>query len=132
MSKFLFSYGTLLPQHAPKEMAAAVEKLRPAGDGVIYGDLYDLGEYPGAVLDPSSQSKPIYGKVFRLPDDENLLPEIDMYEGFDPSDSSGSLFVRELHPVPLTSGEVLQCWVYVYNRDPGTAPMIASGRYGER
>lgn len=128
MSNYLFSYGTLQPRHAPKEVAAAVARLRPIAEGVVHGYLYDFGDYPGAVLDGAS-GHPIYGTVFLLPDDEGLLRELDEYEGFDPADRNGSLFVRELHPVRLAGGEELICWAYTYNQSPGTAPILAAGRY---
>ena len=57
MSDTLFAYGTLRPGHAPDEIAPAVEKLRRVGEGFVTGVLYDLGNYPGAVLDPSSTQK---------------------------------------------------------------------------
>jgi len=72
MGDYLFSYGTLLPGRTPNEIAAAVEKLRPVGDGFVRAVLYDLGDYPGAVLDPSSQQI-VAGTVFQLPEDEDVL-----------------------------------------------------------
>jgi gamma-glutamylcyclotransferase (GGCT)/AIG2-like uncharacterized protein YtfP len=71
----------------------------------------------------------IRGTVFRLPDNTDLLDQFDHYEGFDAGAPKSSLFVRKLHPVTLAGGRVLRCWVYVYNRNPGTAPLIADGRY---
>jgi len=60
MSDYLFTYGTLKHGHAPDEIASAVTKLRPVGKGFVPGVLYDLGDYPGAVLlNPSSGSKDI-------------------------------------------------------------------------
>ena len=130
MSAYLFVYGTLLLAHAPAETAHAVSKLRPIGEGFVNGVLYDLGEYPGAVLDPDSNSR-IAGTVFQLPDDPNVLHTLDAYEEFDPNAPGSSLFIRVSHPVALESGGTLQCWVYVYNRNPGSAPIFSGGIYNK-
>jgi len=128
MSDYLFSYGTLLPEHAPPEISAAVSKLRPLGKGTVSGVLYDLGEYPGAILDSSSNQK-IFGTVFRLPNDSTVLNELDQYEGFRPSAPNTSLFLRKRYPVRLSSGRILSCWIYEYNGKRAAAPVVANGRY---
>ena len=138
MSSYLFLYDTLLPGHAPQEIAPAVRKLRRLGEGTIRGMLYDLGAYPGAVLPQHAAGDPIlnesaegriHGTVFELPDDEELLRALDGYEDFDPTNEQASLFVRTLQPVTLVNGEILQCWIYVYNRDVSGAHRIPGGRY---
>ena len=68
MTHHLFVYGTLSPRHAPLEIAATVRRLRPVGQASVRGRLYDLGEYPGAVLSEKSRSV-IRGEVFELPGD---------------------------------------------------------------
>jgi gamma-glutamylcyclotransferase (GGCT)/AIG2-like uncharacterized protein YtfP len=128
MSDYLFTYGTLHPGHAPEEIAPAVGKLRPVGTGFVYGSLYDLGDYPGAVLDAASSRK-ISGTVFRLPEDENVLGQLDEYEGFDPDSPGQSLFLRTCCSVTLDNGDSLTCWIYIYNRKPETARVLASGAY---
>ena len=127
MKHYLFSYGTLLPGFAPKEIAATVRNLRPVGRGRVHGRLYDLGEYPGAIL--SSSGPIILGQVFELPDDPEILKQLDEYEGFDPAHPEGSLFVRKKCPVTLQGGRRVKCWVYGYNRHPGSAPGLASGDF---
>jgi len=128
MSDYLFSYGTLLPEHAPPDIAATVAKLCPIGEGAVSGVLYDLGDYPGAVLD-SSWDKRIFGAVFRLPDDANVLPELDRYEGFYLSAPNAGLFLRKQHPVRLSGGRILNCWIYEYHGERVAAQIVASGRY---
>jgi len=130
MSEFLFTYGTLQPGHAPAEIAQAVNQLRPVGEGVVNGALYDLGDYPGAILDSASSA--ISGTVFELADDADLLRQLDDYEGFDPHAPRKSLFLRQLHPVRLATGQTLNCWVYVYNRKPDSARLVHDGIYAGR
>ena len=50
MKDYLFAYGTLADDTAPKEIAAAMKRLKFAGEGFVFGRLYDIGEYPGAIL----------------------------------------------------------------------------------
>jgi gamma-glutamylcyclotransferase (GGCT)/AIG2-like uncharacterized protein YtfP len=128
MSAHLFVYGTLQPAHAPAGLAHVVSKLRPIGEGFVNGILYDLGEYPGAVLNPDSKHR-IAGTVFRLPDDPSVLRTLDAYEEFDPDEPGASLFLRVAYPVALESGGTLECWIYVYNRDPGSAPIFPDGKF---
>jgi len=130
MSEYLFAYGTLQPDLVADEVASAVARFRRLGQGSIRGVLYDLGEYPGAVVDPSSRKR-IFGTVFRLSGDEKLLRELDEYEGFNPSAPEESLFVRKLCPVRLATGRILPCWVYVYNRTTERAQILKSGQYGK-
>lgn len=128
MSEYLFAYGTLQPGFAPEPMAALVARLTPVGEGFVRGLLYDLGEYPGAVLDARSDSR-IFGTVLRLPDDGSVLAELDAYEGFAPDCPAASLFVRVVGAVELSTGSAAECWIYLYNRDVGEAAIVPGGRF---
>jgi gamma-glutamylcyclotransferase (GGCT)/AIG2-like uncharacterized protein YtfP len=128
MSDFLFAYGTLQPGLAPAEIAPEVSKLLPVGEAFVHGLLYDLGGHPAAMLDASSNKK-IIGIVYQLPEDSSVLAELDAYEEFNPAEPEISPYLRILHPVDLATGGTLQCWVYVYNRDPGSAPIIPGGKF---
>lgn len=127
----LFVYGTLSPRHAPPEIAATVRRLRPVGPASVKGRLYDLGEYPGAVLSKTSRSV-IHGEVFELPGDAQTLSSLDNYEGFEPAKPSSSLFVRRAWPVIMDDGTRLRCWVYVYNGAMKDAQPLRNGRYARR
>jgi gamma-glutamylcyclotransferase (GGCT)/AIG2-like uncharacterized protein YtfP len=90
--------------------------------------LYDLGEYPGVVLDETGEKIP--GKIFRLPEEPEVLKRLDEYEEFDASQPEGSLFVRKEWPVTRRSGsKKLICWVYAYNPHTGVAPTAAPGDF---
>ena len=128
MSSYLFAYGTLQPEYAPPAIAHAVAKLHPIGQGFANGILYDLGGYPGAVLD-SATDQAVTGLVLQLPEDTNVLCEIDAYEEFDPDAPDSSQFIRVLTSVALVTGGTLQCWIYVYNRNPGSARILPDGVY---
>jgi gamma-glutamylcyclotransferase (GGCT)/AIG2-like uncharacterized protein YtfP len=126
--QYLFVYGTLLPGAAPPEIAPIVARLQAVGDGFIRGRLFDLGEYPGVVLDETGEEIP--GKIFRLPQEPEVLKRLDEYEEFNAVQPEGSLFVRKQWPVIRRDGNrKLICWVYVYNPHAGTAPTITPGDF---
>jgi putative glutamine amidotransferase len=133
MSELLFVYGTLRPGHAPASVAAYVDGCRCVGEGSTSGRLYDLRNYPGAIVDAAGEGK-IFGQVLALPD-ERTLRRLDAYEGYDPRDPGNSLFVRTECDVTLDGGggggaaRAVRAWVYVYNRDVSDARLIPEGRY---
>jgi gamma-glutamylcyclotransferase (GGCT)/AIG2-like uncharacterized protein YtfP len=127
--RYLFSYGTLLPRHAPPEIRPTVQRLRRVGKGFVRGQLFDLGEYPGAIL--SRTGPPIVGQIFELPDDPEVLNRLDEYEGFDRSRPRASLFVRQRRYVQLEGGRKIFCWVYLYNRPLKTARALSGGDYSK-
>jgi len=131
LSQYIFIYGTLRPGLAPDEIARAVEALKPVGEGSVRGVLYDLGDYPGARLDASSEQR-IIGWVYRLPEDAGVLQELDRYEGFNPEAPGKSLFLRVEELVEMGYGLALRCWIYVYNLEPVGARVVMDGRYGKR
>ena len=118
--RHVFAYGTLQLGLAPNEIAPVVEKLRPVGEGFLFGKLYDLGSYPAAVIDPAS-AWVIYGTVYELPDDADLLRKLDAYEGDD--------YARIWQMVTLVAGGGYACWVYDYQGQPGEERFIEGGRY---
>jgi gamma-glutamylcyclotransferase (GGCT)/AIG2-like uncharacterized protein YtfP len=131
MSQYLFVYGTLQPGCAPVQIASVAAKLRPVGEGFVRGILYDVGGYPGAVPDPSVRSR-VFGTVMQLPDDPDVLRELDAYEEIDPQAPETSEYVRELRRVELVAVGTLECWFYRYNWKPDGKRVIASGVWKNR
>lgn len=128
--QYLFVYGTLLPDRAPAEIAPIVRRFRAMGDGSVRGRLYDLGEYPGVVLDETGGEIP--GKIFRLPEEPEVLKRLDEYEEFDAAQPEGSLFVRKEWPVTRkNAGKKLICWVYVYNPHAASASTLTPGDFSK-
>ncbi|MEO6725609.1 MAG: acetylornithine/succinylornithine family transaminase [Blastocatellia bacterium] len=116
MSEYLFVYGTLQPASAPAEVKDIVGRWRRVGSATALGQLYDLGEYPGAVLDAGTSTR-IIGEVFELPKDPGVLATLDEYEGFDADAPQESLFQRVKTEVKLAEGGKQEVWIYVYNRN---------------
>jgi len=128
MSEHLFLYGTLIPSEAPKEIAPIVKRFRRLGSAHVRGRLYDFGEFPGAILDPSSRTM-IHGELVALPSDAGILQALDRYEEFDPVDPKKSLFIRKKAKVRMANGSSREGWVYVYNRPLGNAKLVRGGDY---
>jgi predicted acetylornithine/succinylornithine family transaminase len=116
MSEYLFVYGTLQPASAPPEVKEIVGRWRRVGSATALGQLYDLGDYPGAVLDANTSTR-IIGEVYELPKDPAVLATLDEYEGFDAEAPQESLFQRVKTEVKLAEGGKQEVWIYVYNRD---------------
>jgi gamma-glutamylcyclotransferase (GGCT)/AIG2-like uncharacterized protein YtfP len=138
MAEYLFTYGTLQSGHAPAAIASAAARLRHIGEGHIRGTLYNLGRYPGAILNANladmnarnaNATRKVYGTVYELPDHHALLRRLDDYEEYFPNAPALSQYLRVLHPVELAVGQVLECWIYVYNRDVRSARVVESGRW---
>jgi gamma-glutamylcyclotransferase (GGCT)/AIG2-like uncharacterized protein YtfP len=130
MAEDLISYATLQPELAPAEIASLVSQLRPLGRASIPGILYDLGDYPGAV--GGNKNLKVWGQVFELPTDPGVLRQLDDYEEFSAAEIERSQFMRTECNATLDNGRVIKVWVYVYNRDPSSAPRIANGSFTGR
>ena len=114
MPILLFIYGTLHPDRAPRAIAHAARRLASIGPATICGRVYDLGAYPGAILDPAAP--PIPGELFAVPD-EATLAALDAYEDYRPDAPASSLFLRVETTATMPDGSHHPCWVYVYNRE---------------
>jgi gamma-glutamylcyclotransferase (GGCT)/AIG2-like uncharacterized protein YtfP len=126
INDLLFVYGSLLS--IDNEFANYVSQNAIFyGDGKLKGKLYDMGEYPGAILS-NNDAYDISGNIVRLNNPEQVLKVLDDYEGFGEDQEQPNLFVRELLPV-ITSDGVINCWIYLYNLSVADLPEIRSGNY---
>jgi len=117
MPDHLFVYGTLHPDRAPAEIARAVRRLHTPTPATVLGRLHDLGPYPALRLD-TPNPQPIPGTLFTLPEESEaptLLPQLDAYEGFDPTNPAASLYLRQRTTATLPNGQPVPCWIYTYN-----------------
>lgn len=129
MSDYLFAYGTLA-EKPPAEISAVVGQLKPVGEGYVYGRLYDVGEYPGAILDRGTRCR-VFGKIFQLSPGRAVLKQLDSYEGFDPEHPRTSLFVRKRASISRAKQPPVRAWIYEYNQDVCSLPLIRSGHYAK-
>jgi gamma-glutamylcyclotransferase (GGCT)/AIG2-like uncharacterized protein YtfP len=126
MNNLLFVYGTLLD--ADNEYAIYLkDNSRFYAEGQLKGRLYDIGEYPGAIL-AKVGNEYIYGTILQLDDPGAALQVIDDYEGFDKGQPFPNEFIRVSADIETGAGKIT-CWVYLYNLPVTGLPWIKSGRY---
>jgi gamma-glutamylcyclotransferase (GGCT)/AIG2-like uncharacterized protein YtfP len=126
----VFVYGTLrrgFPRHVVLQMAEA----QYAGKGTVQGELFDLGNYPGA-RPSSSPYKRVVGELYRLRNPARALRLLDRVEEYRLGNPRTSLFVREIATVDLGKGKPIRAWVYWLNRVSGPARQIITGDYTRR
>jgi gamma-glutamylcyclotransferase (GGCT)/AIG2-like uncharacterized protein YtfP len=129
ISRFLFVYGTLMRGFDSLPDWQSRFKARHLGSATIAGRLYDLGEYPGALLPAESDSSKIVGELYELHDPESAVAALDAYEEFFPLQPDKSLFLRTLIAATLSDGRIVNAWVYLYSRSVDESQRIRSGAY---
>lgn len=110
-------YGTL---KRGGSNAGLLESARFLGDDWLTSlTLYDLGPYPGALLEPSTGVKI---EVFEVND--HGLEQLDRLEDYWPDAPDESLYLRKRMATRHGSA-----WVYIYNRPVAGHWRIASGNW---
>lgn len=127
MNQNLFVYGTLLQPLTTQVGSYLRGHSELLGEAYVPGRLYDLGHYPGLWYDIGS-TKRIIGQVFRLSTADEVLKELDRYEGIDPTHPSRNEYRREEVLVTL-NGQSVYCWCYVLNHPPDGLPEIFCESY---
>lgn len=120
-SHLVFVYGSLRRGNAGA-MSVRFPDAKYVAEGSVRGQLYDLGAYPGLVLD--SAASVVTGEVYEVDDD--TLNKLDKFE-------LTSDYSRK--PVEVELGSVrTDCWIYVPDRDAeffGEYELIESGDWIE-
>ena len=100
MAKHLiFIYGTLR-RGSPGAMSVRFPSARFFGETEVRGSLYDLGPFPGLLLNESKSS--VVGEVYEV--DDQTLNDLDEFE-------ASSNYLRKQVDVLLGDGKKL-CWTY--------------------
>ena len=127
LSPYLFVYGTLMNQETEPALSL-MKGCSFSSKGKFPGKLYDLGEYPGAVLSKAGEVCVVFGDVVVMHSPAETLKVLDEYEGFGYDQEQPNLFIRELVKIETVAGEI-ECWVYLYNLPIEGVRQIKSGRY---
>jgi gamma-glutamylcyclotransferase (GGCT)/AIG2-like uncharacterized protein YtfP len=98
----VFVYGTLR-RGGVRAMPEIFPGSKFVGDAKVSGRLYDLGAYPGLLLDESGS--PVAGEVYEV--DEETLSKLDEIE-------ASSHYVRKRVEVSVVDDR-MTCWVYEPN-----------------
>jgi gamma-glutamylcyclotransferase (GGCT)/AIG2-like uncharacterized protein YtfP len=125
---FLFVYGTLR-KGAAHRMHETLSRYSESGcNAFLQAKLYDLGEYPAAVISEHSADV-VVGELHALDPERSAeaLAILDEYEGV--NQQAPGMFRRERQVVTLEDGTRMEAWVYVYVQDPPNRNHIRSGDY---
>lgn len=135
-SSLLFVYGTLMSgacsPYGASERARLDSESRVLGQATIMGHLYDLGAYPGLMLNAPgcSLSRCVEGELRELVAPDDVFRWLDAYEGMGAAEPLEDPYRRELREVLVTdTGRVLSAWVYVYQGPLASARLLADGRW---
>lgn len=121
-SELLFVYGSL---RRGFEAQGLLRRLgaRCFGKGSVYGRLFDLGRFPGAVQAPRCRAR-VVGELYILRGATRSLRLLDRFEG--------SGYRRELAEVELRNGKRARAWVYWLKGLGASKRLIRSGDYAEK
>lgn len=121
----LFVYGTLQRGHLMHGLLEPLGKY--LGDAKVHGRLYDLGGYPGLILD--GQGKAVQGELYLLDRPGRAFKILDAYEGCYGGGAVGSEY-RRVRCTVITDGRVVDgVWIYEYARPVTGLPLLEEGVY---
>ncbi|WP_100614735.1 gamma-glutamylcyclotransferase family protein [Confluentibacter citreus] len=125
---YLFVYGTLMKTLSNGMSRFLHSNSEFIGNAYIYGKLYDLKGYPGAVVS-NNPSEHVYGHVFKIKDTKAVFKVLDDYEGIGDGKPSDYEYLRTKVTVYFENGTEVIAWFYAYNFPTDALRLIASGRY---
>ncbi len=117
--KYLFTYGSLKSDAiclvGAEERAVLRKEAEFVARGNIAGLLYDVGPYPGALLENRSAAR-IHGEIWSLPRERTqLMDMLDRYEGCAPSSPAPHSYSRRKVRIRLECGRRVVAWMYLWN-----------------
>ena len=115
-------YGSLLSFLSTQEELGVKHSLKLLGHCALQGRLYDLGDYPGLVMN-HADSTIVMAELYQCLDQQVLHT---LFEDYRPGDEAGSLYIR--HSVSLDH-PVKEAWTYVYNRPVSESAFIPCGNW---
>ena len=125
---FLIVYGTLRPPFDNTFSQYLRQRGRCVGEGSFAGQVFDMGSYPGAIYQETSESR-VCGTVFDISNQKNaILTYLDYYEGVGDQFDQPTEYIRSVVPVHFND-QVADCWIYIYNLPTDDKPLIESGDY---
>ena len=123
----LFVYGSLRSGFRNPAYHYLTRYFHLAGDALVKGKLYDLGEYPAATA--TEEEKFISGELYVINDPAEFswaIAQLDDYEGLNVEEGETPLYKRESVKA-FINGRGSDAWIYWYNKDVTGYPEIISG-----
>ncbi len=138
-TRFLFVYGTLMSTARGAmghgQRARLQQAGRIVGPAAVSGRLYDLGSYPGLVVEPPKRRAAgrVFGELLELVAPATVFAWLDRYEGIDPANPLAGEYLRTIDRIELigdaASGKAVDAWVYVYRGALDRAREIPHGTW---
>lgn len=127
-SEYLFVYGSLRRDYSSPARQVLDDHAEFVSEAIFQGKLYKIEWYPGVVPSGNSDDK-VIGEVYKINDNEIVLPKLDRYEGCSPADPQPHAFVRKEMRVNLEKGGKITAWIYLYEWPVDDKKQIPSGDY---
>jgi len=127
-NNYLFVYGTLLSATNSEMFQLLAKQANFVGTASYQGKLYKIDDYPG-VVPSKNKTDLVQGEVYQLHDADFILQQLDDYEECGPSYLQPTEYVRELCEVRLQNDQIIQAWLYRYNRPTDTLELLPSGDF---
>lgn len=126
--QYLFVYGTLRRNAKCSQHASLLHSANFVAEASYQARLYLVDYYPGAVASDSAKDR-VIGEVYQLIEPSQTLAKLDQYEGCGEGFAVPTEYLRLVQQVRLSSGEIVDAWVYVYNQDTDMLEQIKSGDF---
>jgi len=127
-SNFLFVYVTLRRNCEGKMHPLLAESASFICEATYQGKLYKISDYVGAV--PSDDRKDrVKGELYLLKEKESLFIRLDEYEECKLSLGDEGEFIRTIVKVCRLDGNIIDAWIYLYNRPTSGLEIVQSGDY---
>ncbi|GAA6155999.1 MAG: gamma-glutamylcyclotransferase family protein [Alphaproteobacteria bacterium] len=129
-TSLLFVYGTLREDSQHKMARLLSSAASVVGPAFVLGRLFDIGEYPGMILDGSGHHL-THGQIFKLANADETLAHLDVYEEASSEFPEPRQYVRKKVTARQENGNQIEVWVYVYNWPVEGKTLIQSGDYAQ-
>ena len=128
--EYLFVYGTLRSDCGASFNKVMRSEFKLIGKAVTRGKLYDIGNYPGIVIEDCGFPM-VTGEVYQIVGSGSGMEKLDEYEESSTEQDPASEYYRTLRKVELEDGRTLEAWVYIYNQPIMDFNRIKSGNYAQ-
>jgi len=126
-SHFLFVYGSLLSGFKSPAYEYISKYFELKGNATVKGTIYDMGTFPVGTSDDTGRF--IKGELYEIRNPKELsfvLAQLDDYEGLYPDEGEEVYYRRELVSTTLGNGDIIDAWVYWYNKGVEGRPVVES------